>query len=274
MPLWHRPAVVWPAAGSAVAHLHQARRHRGSAGGFPGGKPLAGPSAGSARAGTMPVWTGPAVSGSGQAAVAAPASLRVSMASRAVTAAAGVKGLVFSVARADGAAGAAAVHVSVSYRGFAAAYGGYYASRLRLVELPACALTTPRAPGCLRQTPLASANDVQAAELGANVTLSAPAAPAGAAGNAQSGSAVSADAPSVVLAAAASTSGSGGDFTATPLSEAGTWQAGGSADSFAYSYPISVPPVPGGLAPTWRWLRLAVGGRAHVLDEQPGVLDR
>ena len=151
------------------------------------------------------------------------------MASRAVTAAAGVNGLVFSVARADGAAGAAAVHVSVSYRGFAAAYGGYYASRLRLVELPACALTTPRAPGCLRQTPLASANDVQAAELGANVTLSAPAAPALAAGNAQSGSAVSAAAPSVVLAAAASTSGSGGDFTATPLSEAGTWSAGGSS---------------------------------------------
>jgi hypothetical protein len=148
MPLWHRPAVVWPAAGSAVARLHQASATAPSPASSPGGKPLAGPSAGSARAGTMPVWTGPPVSGSGRTALTVPASLRVSMASRAVTAAAGVKGLVFSVARADGVAGAAAVHVSVSYRGFAAAYGGYYASRLRLVELPACALTTPRAPGC------------------------------------------------------------------------------------------------------------------------------
>ena len=36
---------------------------------------------------------------------------------------------------------------------------------------------------------------------------------------------------------------------ATPLSEAGTWTAGGSSGAFTYSYPIDVPPVPGGLAP-------------------------
>ena len=250
MPLWHRPAVVWPAAGSAVASLRQASGTAAAPAASPRRRRLAGPSAGSARAGTMPVWTGPPVSGSGRAALAVPASLRVSMASRAAAAAAGVKGVVFSVARADGAMGAAAVHVSVSYRGFAVAYGGYYASRLRLVELPACALTTPRAPGCLRQTPLVSANDVQAAELGADVSLPGPAAAQGAAGASQPGPAAVAAAPSVVLAAAASTSGSGGDFTATPLSEAGTWSAGGSSGAFTYSYPITVPPVPGGLAPS------------------------
>ncbi len=44
--------------------------------------------------------------------------------------------------------------------------------------------------------------------------------------------------------------GTGGNFTATPLSEAGQWTAGGSDGAFTYSYPISVPAVPGGLEPS------------------------
>ncbi len=36
---------------------------------------------------------------------------------------------------------------------------------------------------------------------------------------------------------------------ATPLSEAGTWSEAGSSGAFTYSYPIAVPPVPGGLSP-------------------------
>ena len=53
----------------------------------------------------------------------------------------------------------------------------------------------------------------------------------------------------MVLAATTSASGSAGDYSATPLSEAGSWAEGGSSGAFTYSYPISVPPVPGGLAP-------------------------
>ncbi|MCW2943016.1 MAG: hypothetical protein JWN00_6001, partial [Actinomycetia bacterium] len=57
-------------------------------------------------------------------------------------------------------------------------------------------------------------------------------------------------APGVVLATATSASGSGGNFTATPLSEAGEWSTGGSSGAFTYSYPIQVPPVPGALQPS------------------------
>src|SRR5215831_13371795 len=265
MPLWHRPGVAWPAAGSAVIGLRpaagattspsatpsrspspaappsatpsrspspaappsatssqpasprsalprpagqslpaapspssatrQAPQVSRAAAPVPGarGRLLAGPTAGSAQAGTLPVWAGPPASGGSSPRLAAPLSIRVSVASRAVTAAAGVKGMVFSLARADGGAGPAPAHVSVSYRGFAAAYGGYYASRLRLVQLPGCALTTPQVPACRRERPLPSADDVRTSRLGADVSL--PAAAGAGAGPAS---------PMVVLAAAPS----------------------------------------------------------------------
>ena len=48
------------------------------------------------------------------------------------------------VARADGAADRRHRRTSsVDYRSFATAYGADWATRLRLVSLPACALTTP-----------------------------------------------------------------------------------------------------------------------------------
>jgi hypothetical protein len=94
------------------------------------------------------------------------------------------------------------------------------------------------------QTPAASANDVASGRLGGNITLPAAGSAAGSAAPA-AGSA----APAVVLAATTSASGSAGDYSATPLSEAGSWSEGGASGAFTYSYPISVPPVPGGLAP-------------------------
>ena len=45
------------------------------------------------------------------------------------------------------------VAVEVDYAAFAHAYGGDWASRLRLVELPACALTTPKAAKCRSRHP-------------------------------------------------------------------------------------------------------------------------
>ncbi len=53
------------------------------------------------------------------------------------------------------------MRVGVDYSSFAQAYGGNYGSRLKLVELPACALTTPQVTACHRQTPLESAQDYQ-----------------------------------------------------------------------------------------------------------------
>jgi RHS repeat-associated protein len=252
---WHRPAVRWPAPGSAVAKLAAGSRGTTAAsltGAGRAGAGMAGVTAGSARAGSLPVWTGPAVvAGRGAAArraaraaaAAVPGQVRVSMASRSIATAAGVSGAVFALGRAGGTAAAAdaaaaRLHVSVDYRSFAYADGGDYAARLRLVELPACVLTTPRVPRCRTQTPLASADDVATFRLGANVTLPAVSGTGGQTGM-----------PGVVLAATTSPSGSAGDYTATPLSEAGTWAEAGSSGAFTYSYPVNVPQVPGGLTP-------------------------
>jgi RHS repeat-associated protein len=248
---WRRPAVSWPAAGTATVTV---------AGGGRDAAPraaraalaAAGPSAGSARAGTMPLWVGPAVGGSsaaGAAAGAAPARVQVAMAPERAAAAAGVRGVIFTLRGAGQEAAPGRVHASVSYSSFAAAYGGDYAARLHLVLLPGCALTTPQVAACRVQVPLASADDTRAARLGADVTLpGTSAAGAGQASGAAAGTAAAA-AGMVVMAATSSPSGSGGDYKATPLSEAGSWTQGGSSGAFTYSYPIGLPQVPGGLRP-------------------------
>ena len=246
---WQLPPTSWPAAGSAtVAVSSPATPVTASpAAAAPRTASRALPSAGSARAGTLPVWVGPAAGGAAASDPAGAAGdVRVTVASRQAAASAEVSGVIFTLAQSSAAPGSRAVHVSLDYASFADADGGDFAARLRLVELPACALTTPQAAACRRTVPLASSDDVQQDRLGADVTL--PADPASAQAGAAVGSA--ALAPAVVLAATTSASGSDGDFTATPLSEAGTWSAGGSSGAFTYSYPIQVPPVPGNLAPS------------------------
>ena len=52
----------------------------------------------------------------------------------------------------------------------AQANGGDFGGRLHLVELPACALTTPQVPACRDARPLSSSNDVHAHTLSAPVT--------------------------------------------------------------------------------------------------------
>jgi RHS repeat-associated protein len=241
MKPWRRPAVTWPAPGSATVQLAGAAR----AGRAPGNAALARPSAGSVRAGKLPVWIGPPASQAGNRTsavsgqngpAAPPAALRVTMAPRHAAVAAGVAGVILTVARAGTGVGAARLHLSLGYRSFAYADGGDYAARLHLVELPACALTTPRLAACRRQVPLRSADDVATRQVGADLTLRQQPDTGG------TGSAT-------VVALTTTPSGSAGSFSATPLAPAGSWQGGGSSGAFTYSYPITVPPVPGGLAP-------------------------
>jgi RHS repeat-associated protein len=264
---WHRPAVRWPAAGAGTADL--SARAAGSAAASGRGRPtnaaMAAPSARSARAGSLPVWIGPAVANQADrsgATLAAPGRVRVAMASREAARALGVSGVVFTLSGAS----AGAVHVSLDYSSFADADGGDYAARLRLVELPGCALTTPNVAACRRQTPLASADDVRTDRLGANLTLPAGRQAVGGAAASSLGAA-----GPLVVAATTSVSGSAGSYAATPLSEAGEWTAGGSSGAFEYSYPISVPPVPGGLAPevSLGYDSEAVDGLTSSTNDQP-----
>src|SRR6185437_11990499 len=167
----HLRAPSWPSARTATVALTAPTN---------AGRPTAGltarPSKGSVRAGTSPVWIGqPDTSGpAGKApAVKAPVSrASVSLASQRTARALGLRGLVLALKRADGIPSAGRVHVSVSYGKFAQGYGGDYGSRLRLVELPACALSGPTIRACRTQTPLGSLNDPRRDWAGTDVTLS------------------------------------------------------------------------------------------------------
>ncbi|MGQ5652493.1 polymorphic toxin-type HINT domain-containing protein [Streptomyces sp. EKR5.2] len=148
---------------------------------------------------------------------------------------------------------AGAARVAVDYSGFASAIGGGWAQRLSLVQLPACALTTPQKAECRKETPLTSNNDISHQTLSAQVNLAAapgarssqPAPPAGAT-TAQTVLAVT---------AATSTASSGpapsgtGNYTATPLSASSSWQAGGSSGAFTWSYDFTAPPAAAGPVP-------------------------
>lgn len=182
-----------------------------------------------------------------------PGNFAVSTASHALAVAAGVDGTVVSVARADGQSGSAPVSVKLSYAPFAEAYGGGYTSRLRVVELPACALTTPNVAACRIQTPITATLDPASQTLDADVTLPARTTPAATADSVSSGAAVSGQTGAMVLAATSSSSPAGPDgnyAVASSTNPAGQWSAGSGTGSFDYNVPISVPPALGGTAPS------------------------
>ena len=211
------PRVDWPAAGSAVVDLDAVRTPGARAG------------AGRVRAGGLPVLV--AREGGG------PSRVRLVLTDRSAAARAGVNGLLLSAAPADNAVAGGRVRVWVDPSTIAGEFGGDWARRLKLVALPACALTSPQAAGCREQTPLAWGRDGDLLSAAVDV----PAGKAGSTGG--SGSAV-------VFAVVAGAGGDAGDFSATPLKPSGSWTAGGSSGDFGYSYPIEVPPVPGGLDPS------------------------
>ena len=88
-----------------------------------------------------------------------------------------------------GASSSGQVKVEVDYSAFRSAYGGDWASRLRLVRLPACALTTPDKAGCSDGQMLTSrvtADNRIATEIttsSAETVLALSSAPSGSAGN-------------------------------------------------------------------------------------------
>lgn len=163
---------------------------------------------------------------------AAVTDVDVVVADQAKARAAGVSGIVFSVT--GRGAERAPVQVGLDYSGFAEAYGGNYASRLRLVALPGCALITPELPECRVVTPLKSSNDLRGKTVTADLTL----------GTADG---------TMLLAASTSDPGAdggdGGTYAATELKPSGTWASGTSTGSFTYNHPIELPPAPSSLAP-------------------------
>lgn len=198
------------------------------------------------------------------AAPSAPAKVAVTVAGHPATVAAGVTGVVVSVSRSDGQTGPASVSVGIDYGSFDQAYGGDLPDRLKLVALPACALTTPKIPACLTQKPVAFQNDLAGKKLVATVTVP---------GSAPRGSVAAASSPAtaLVLAATSAPAGSTGSYTATSLTASNDWGEAGNTGNFAYSYPITVPPALGGTAPTvaLSYDSGTVDGKTAVENAQP-----
>ncbi|MGW7454266.1 polymorphic toxin-type HINT domain-containing protein [Streptomyces sp. NPDC054787] len=258
---WKPPKVSWPAAGSAEVDLASASGPVSKS--FLSGA-ARGPAVGSGsqQAGELPV----AVYVAPGKAAEAPSKVKVSVTGNDTARKAGVDGVLLSVGRSDGGAQAAPAKVEVDYNSFRGAYGGDYAARLRLVELPACALTTPERAECRTQKPLQTHNDTRTGKLSTQVNTPgvATAAPSATSPGA---SARSASAPSAtVLAATAGDAGPTGDYKATSLQSSGSWSSGGSTGAFSWSYPVATPSVPGGLAP-----QISLGYSSQSVDGRTGM---
>ncbi|MDN3021615.1 polymorphic toxin-type HINT domain-containing protein [Streptomyces sp. S.PB5] len=215
---------AWPGKGEATLSLTGGKQGTADPGGVP--VTLVAPSGGEAAAGRA----------------------HVTVLDRKAASAAGITGVLLT-AEAD-TAGAA--EVSVDYSSFASAVGGGWAHRLRLVQLPACVLTNPEKTECRTQRPLDSDNDLGRQSVSAQVHIAQSTDGASpqllkAAGNVT--------AAATVLAVTATTAGSGespsgsGNYSATPLSESSSWEAGGSSGSFTWSYPFTLPPAAAGTQP-------------------------
>ncbi len=142
------PPVRWPAAGSVEIALS------GSATGLtraPGG---------------LPVRVG---AGSRAAAGAPVSKVRVELIDRAIAQRSGYD-LLVRLARTDGASVPGSVAVGLDYSSFRDAYGADWFRRLRLVSVPACALTTPDRPACTARS-LAATNDTVGRVLSAEVPV-------------------------------------------------------------------------------------------------------
>ncbi|MGK5545584.1 RHS repeat-associated core domain-containing protein [Streptomyces sp. URMC 127] len=184
--------------------------------------------------------------GSAKPAAGLPGKAEVRVLDRKASERAGVQGLLFAVTPQASAGAAKAVSgtagVRVDYAEFAQAYGGGYASRLVLTELPSCALTTPDKAECRSSTPVPAENDTERQTLTAKrLTLRAGV--------------------STVLAAAPAASGEKSDYKATPLSASAAWKTDLSTGSFGWSYNIPVPEVPGGFKP-----RIELGYSSSAID--------
>ncbi|MER6361617.1 RHS repeat-associated core domain-containing protein [Kitasatospora sp. NPDC001527] len=179
--------------------------------------------------------------------------------------------MLFSLTSADRTPQDGKVKVTLDYSAFAKAYGGDWASRLRLVRLPDCVLTTPDRPECRTAVPLESVNEP--ARSAVSASLDAPARPAEAKGFSLTAASAPA-AGATVLAALADAAGPTGDYKATSLQASGSWSGGGSTGAFTWSYPLSVPAVPGGLRPavSLGYSSQAVDGRSSASNNQAGWL--
>ncbi|MFE6100440.1 RHS repeat-associated core domain-containing protein [Streptomyces laurentii] len=240
------PKTTWPQAGTAVVEMPD---------------PAAKGAGRRALAKGLPIELSPGKN----AKESARGKVQARLLDRKSTEGAGVRGVLFSLTlegdsmTSEGATSKTAATVdsvgqaavTVDYARFVDAFGGGYASRLQLVELPACALTTPDKEVCRTGTPLKTVNDADKRTLTAQTV------------NLAVGQAT-------VLAATAATEGEKGDYKATDLVASSTWETSLNTGDFTWSYDMPVPEVPGNLAPSvgLRYSSGSIDGRSGGTNNQ------
>jgi len=150
--------------------------------------------------------------------------------------------------------------------------GGDFWQRARVVELPACALETPEDPQCSTQSVVDDAVvDAEARTFTAMVDLDGGGEPVS--GERQSSTSL-ATASMTVLALSAGVSGSGGDWSATPLSPSASWDVSNQSGTFSWTYPMRVPATPGGLEPKIEltYNSGSLDGRVASTNNQSGAI--
>ncbi|MET8360816.1 RHS repeat-associated core domain-containing protein [Micromonospora sp. NPDC005171] len=227
------PAPKWPAAAAARVNLSANSARAASSRGV--------------RAGSLPVWVERAAGKADKPL----AQLDVKVVDRATLPQAWRDGLMLQVTAPQGAPTGVA-KVSVNYDSFRYTAGGSWASRLRLWQVPQCAMSNPTSPSC-RSMPLRTLNDTTAGIATADVSVASATAPSGS-----------------FLMLAATSAGTDGDFGATSLAPSSTWSSGGSAGDFTWNYPLRMPPATGP-APSvaLSYSSSTVDGRSEVTNNQP-----
>jgi len=256
-----QPTIAVGMSRTGASPVRNAGADTSSAAAKPSGAPVTAERAvqvsGPVKAGTLPVWIGPAAlsavsHGAGTkkplSASVTPAQVQVRVASHAQTVAAGANGMLLGLSPVGSASGSGPVQVVVDYSALAKAYGGGYGSRLQLFQVPACALTTPSAKACRTRTPVAFTNRADADQLTATITLGSTAATA-AGTRAAAATPMTDSGAGTALVVTSGDSGSQGNYAATSLNPSETWQANGTG-AFTYSYPLDVPNAIGGNAPS------------------------
>lgn len=184
----------------------------------------------------------------------------VTVEAREATEAAHVDGAIITVT--PPSTGSTPVDVELDYSKFQDLFGTEWASRLKLVQFPACFATTPTVPECATPVDVPSTNDPSAQTVRATID---PAASPVQGMATQTGSNESA-----VLAAIDAAAGAGGTYRATSLAPSGSWTHGGSSGGFSWTYPLTVPAPPAGPAPkiAFSYSSQSVDGRTSVANGQ------
>ncbi|MEW2588184.1 hypothetical protein AB0923_33575, partial [Streptomyces virginiae] len=230
------------------------------------------------QAGKLPVWIASGNGAKDSVPDKGTRSLKVEVKDAARTKAAGVNGAMIALTNPVGTAATDKVEVGLDISAWAKNAGANWASRARLVKLPACALTTPGAEGCTTRTPVAFRRDASGrlvAEVDVRNRGVAHASVLTPLSGSKSASGPQVLAPQdVVLGVEPGPSSDLGDYSATPLLPSASWQAGGNAGNFTYGYTAEVPSAIAGAAPSLvlGYDSSSIDGRTASTNAQAGLI--